>query len=65
MRFPVPEIEITDHGHFFRVGRPDGEVDALYAVFFADVAAQVIIEPEMGAFLEKIHVVFRKQGRGL
>ena len=49
----VPGVPVADHVHHLRVGGPDGELGPARL----QMRAQVLIQPEMGAFVEEVEIV--------
>jgi hypothetical protein len=57
----VPVVEVSHHPHLLRVGRPDGKVDALLAVYLHRVRSELLIKTIMRSLVEKVQVVIGQQ----
>src|ERR1043165_4421033 len=55
----VPAVPVADHGDRLRVGRPDGEVSRVAE----EMRAELLVQPAVGPFAEKILVVPRQGDR--
>ena len=60
MHAPVPPIEVADHAHALRVGRPHGEVHAGDAADGHHVRAELLPRPKMRPLAEQMQVVVRQ-----
>ena len=50
----VPAVKISDYMDVFRMGRPDGKINALFALSFGQMRAQLFVNVIMGSLTEKI-----------
>ena len=57
----LPVVEVAENRNRFRIGRPDGEVDAVAVAETGRMGAQLVIKTSVRAFVEKIDVVFSQQ----
>jgi hypothetical protein len=56
VRAPVPVIEVADHAHALRVGRPHREVHAGDAAYCQTMGAKLLPGPVMGPFAEQVQI---------
>jgi hypothetical protein len=59
-----PMIKIAGYRDTFGIGRPNGEVNAWLAVHLYDVTAELFMNLEVLARLEKGNIKFSKQTKG-
>ena len=59
VRVRVPTVPVPDHRHPIGVGRPDGEVRSLGRM----MRSQLLVEPEVGAFVPEVEIVVGETGR--
>ena len=57
----VVEVEIPDHRHVLGIRRPDREIGPGNPIYFDEVAAQLLVETEMRAFVEEKQIVLGEQ----
>src|SRR5574337_678968 len=60
VRLGVPVVEVAHHGDSLGVRRPYGELRAGDAVDLHYVSAELVVEPEVAALLEKVYVLVGK-----
>ena len=68
MAASIPAVEVTDERDALGVGGPDGEVNPIDPVDAPQVRPQVIVGPQVGAFVEEVLVVaaqLRPEGVGI
>jgi hypothetical protein len=53
----IPEVEVTDHADPFGAGGEHDEADSVGAVDRHRMRAELIVEPQVGAFPEQIKIV--------
>ncbi|GIW53731.1 MAG: hypothetical protein KatS3mg082_0135 [Nitrospiraceae bacterium] len=57
----VPAVEVPDHRNPFRVRRPDREIRPLDAVDHGRMCAELVVEVEVRAFVEKVQIVIGQE----
>ena len=50
----VPAVKISDYMDVFRMGRPDGKINALFSLSFGQMCAQLFVNVIMGSLTEEI-----------
>ena len=61
MRLRVPTIEVADHRNRAGVGRPNSKVSSRLSRDRHEVRAQLVVNPVVGAFVEKMEVLIGQQ----
>ena len=60
MAAPVPGVEVADHAHPVRIGRPDGEQHPRHVVHFVPVGAEEAVGMPVLPLAEQVQVEIRK-----
>ena len=59
----IPGVEVADYAHPGGVGRPDGEVDPLDAIDYADLCTELLVGAIVPALVEQVQVVVGQEVR--